>query len=126
MTAADLAEKINAKPSGEWFTAHCPAHDDRKASLSFRDGDEGIAFKCHAGCASRTVAEAMARRVECRIRDFFFRAISSGRRPDKIYKYTDRSGSLLFEVVRSYPKRFRQRRPNGQGGYIWNLKGVER
>ncbi|PIU54796.1 MAG: hypothetical protein COS88_06480, partial [Chloroflexi bacterium CG07_land_8_20_14_0_80_51_10] len=30
-----------------------------------------------------------------------------------------------FEVVRTRPKGFYQRRPNGKGGYAYNLKGVE-
>ena len=30
----------------------------------------------------------------------------------------------VFEVVRYDPKDFRQRRPDGKGGYIWNAEGV--
>ena len=40
------------------------------------------------------------------------------------YPYHDEAGELLFEVVRREPKDFRQRRPDGAGGYVWNLKGV--
>ncbi|WP_249694365.1 AAA family ATPase [Stappia sp. WLB 29] len=40
------------------------------------------------------------------------------------YPYHDEAGALLFEVVRFEPKDFRQRRPDGRGGYVWNLKGV--
>ena len=40
------------------------------------------------------------------------------------YAYTDEHGEPLFEVVRFEPKDFRQRRPDGRGGYVWNLKGV--
>jgi hypothetical protein len=39
----------------------------------------------------------------------------------KTYDYTDATGTLLFQVVRFEPKDFRQRRPDGQGGWIWNL-----
>jgi len=42
------------------------------------------------------------------------------------YPYKDEAGQLLFEVVRKMPKDFRQRRPDGAGGWIWNLKGVQR
>lgn len=42
------------------------------------------------------------------------------------YDYHDASGRLVYQVVRKIPKDFRQRRPNGKGGWIWNLKGVER
>lgn len=44
------------------------------------------------------------------------------------YPYVDEAGQLLFEVVRfdtaNASDRFRQRRPDGNGGWIWNLKGV--
>ena len=42
------------------------------------------------------------------------------------YGYEDGSGSLLYQVVRFEPKDFRQRRPDGKGGWIWNLKGIRR
>ena len=41
------------------------------------------------------------------------------------YDYTDPAGELLYQVIRFEPKGFRQRRPDGKGGWIWNLKGVE-
>ncbi len=40
------------------------------------------------------------------------------------YNYVDESGETLFEVVRFDPKSFRQRRPDGRGGHIWNIDGV--
>ena len=40
--------------------------------------------------------------------------------------YRDETGSLLYQVVRYHPKDFRQRRPDGSGGWLWNLKGVRR
>jgi hypothetical protein len=46
------------------------------------------------------------------------------------YAYTDTDGALLFEVVRfdtaDPDERFRQRQPDGNGGWIWNVKGVPR
>jgi hypothetical protein len=42
------------------------------------------------------------------------------------YNYTDRFGELLYQVVRFEPKAFRQRRPDGQGGWAWQLDGVRR
>lgn len=43
----------------------------------------------------------------------------------KTYDYQDATGGLLFQVVRFEPKDFRQRRPDGNGGWIWNLKGIK-
>jgi hypothetical protein len=40
------------------------------------------------------------------------------------YDYVDENGGLCFQVVRNPGKRFQQRRPDGRGGWIWNLKGV--
>jgi len=44
----------------------------------------------------------------------------------KIYDYLSAEGNVVFQGVRFDPKDFRLRRPDGRGGYIWNLDGVER
>ena len=52
---------------------------------------------------------------------------ASGRHPRRIvkeYDYTDENGTRLYQVVRFEPKDFRQRRSDGNGGWIW--KGPER
>jgi AAA domain/Homeodomain-like domain len=42
------------------------------------------------------------------------------------YDYPDERGELLFQVVRYEPKEFRQRRPDGNGGWEWSLGEVRR
>jgi len=42
------------------------------------------------------------------------------------YAYTDADGAVLFEVCRFEPKTFRQRRPDGRGGWHWDMQGVQR
>jgi hypothetical protein len=44
----------------------------------------------------------------------------------KTYAYCDENGTLLSQVVRFEPKGFRQRRPDGRGGWIWNLQDTRR
>jgi KaiC/GvpD/RAD55 family RecA-like ATPase len=39
------------------------------------------------------------------------------------YRYLDLNGDLLYEVLRTEPKSFKQRRPDGKGGWIWSMKG---
>jgi hypothetical protein len=39
-----------------------------------------------------------------------------------IYDYKDESGNLLYQSVRYDPKSFRQRQPDGKGGWIWSMK----
>jgi hypothetical protein len=42
------------------------------------------------------------------------------------YDYLDEHGALLSQVVRLAPKDFRQRRPDGFGGWIWGLGKTRR
>lgn len=42
------------------------------------------------------------------------------------YDYRDEQGKLLFQVLRMQPKTFRQRKPNGLGGWEWTTAGVRR
>ena len=47
---------------------------------------------------------------------------SQGAKIVATYDYTDANGgALLYQVVRYEPKDFRQRRPDGNGGWIWKL-----
>lgn len=49
----------------------------------------------------------------------------NGRKIVATYDYQDAEGQLVFQTVRFHPKDFRQRRPDGTGGWEWNLKGVK-
>ena len=107
---------------GSW-TALCPAHADTEPSLSISEGDKGIVLNCHAGCAFEEVLRALGLNAS----DLFYENGTNGRKKiAATYDYTDESGQLLYQVVRFDPKGFRQRRPDGVGGWIWNLKGVGR
>jgi len=109
-----------------WMT-RCPAHDDRKASLSVTEGDDGrILLHCQAFCATGDVIAAMGLAMS----DLFPEKEPSGKgRIVATYDYRDERGMLLYQVVRFEPKDFRQRRPdlaNGSGGWAWSLQGVRR
>jgi hypothetical protein len=43
-----------------------------------------------------------------------------------LFQYSPLNLLALYQVVRNDPKDFRQRRPDGNGGWIWNLDGVRR
>jgi len=115
----------NPRKSGSGWEARCPAHDDKRASLSVSEGQAGrVLFHCHAGCKLEEVVSALELDVQT-----LFPGMDRGAkkaRMVKAYPYTDESGALLYEVVRFEPKNFRQRRPDGNGGHIWNMKGVRR
>jgi hypothetical protein len=55
-----LAKLRGAKKSGNGWSARCPAHDDRRASLSVAEGTAGTALvKCHAGCDTSAILAAI-------------------------------------------------------------------
>jgi hypothetical protein len=60
-----------------------------------------------------------------RVQERNHKAESSAKKPNpKIvatYGYTDITGTLLYQAVRYDPKDFRQRRPDGKGGWTWSL-----
>ncbi|MDQ6689072.1 MAG: AAA family ATPase [Gemmatimonadota bacterium] len=102
---------------GGGYTARCPAHDDQRSSLSLGSGRDGkLLLTCHAGC---TFTEILAK-LDCPAR-----APTESAAP-LVFPYVDESGKTLYEVVRYQPKEFRQRRPDGSGGYIWKLGDVRR
>lgn len=43
----------------------------------------------------------------------------------KAYDYHNADGDVLFQVVRMEPKGFTQRQPDGKGGWIKNIQGIE-
>ena len=42
------------------------------------------------------------------------------------YDYRDEQGNLLFQAIRMRPKAFKQRRPDGKGGWLWKLSNTRR
>jgi hypothetical protein len=51
----DVAQRLNAKRNGKGYMAKCPAHADRRASLSISEGRDGrVLLHCHAGCIEAT------------------------------------------------------------------------
>lgn len=57
--AASIVKSLGGtwKPSGAM--CRCPAHDDRRPSLSVRVGEHSILFKCFAGCSTIDVIRAL-------------------------------------------------------------------
>ena len=69
MNALEIAARANAKPSvkGKWL-GPCPAHDDRRPSLTIAEGRDGrVLLHCFAGCG----AESIARALGVSMRDLF-------------------------------------------------------
>lgn len=60
MTLEELLARLdNVRPGGSGFIARCPAHDDRKPSLSINQEPGHILIHCHAGCASQDILDRL-------------------------------------------------------------------
>src|SRR5271157_239466 len=108
--------------------AVCPFHDDTKPSLSVYAG-KGL-FNCHACGAKGNIFEFHKKKYrltfEEALRDLQKRGVvSMPSRISKTYDYRDKSGKLLFQVVRYEPKSFSLRRPDGKDGWINDIESVK-
>jgi hypothetical protein len=127
---AGSGAKVQTKGEGS-AKAQCPAHDDRDPSLEVTRKSDKVLVNCHAGCDTGEVLAAL----DLTPADLFDKPIQSGngRRhtgPGSLgdivatSDYTDEARTLLYQSLRYVPKDFRVRRPDGHGGWIWNIKGV--
>ena len=117
-------KKVKGAGHGKW-SALCPAHADKKPSLSVGLGEDGkVLLHCHAGCDMKNIVAAIGMTEA----DLFADAPAQTGKPEVVatYDYTDMEGKLLYQVVRRSDKSFRQRRPDGRGGWVWNIKGTQR
>jgi len=124
ITTDELLNRLRGvKRAGKGWSAQCPAHEDRRASLSVAEGADGrLLVHCHAGCDLERILEAL--RVD--VKDLFPDDPRGKGEIFAAYDYTDEEGNLLFQVVRFYPKDFRQRRPAGCGEWEWSLGDTPR
>ena len=114
---------------GAWV-ACCPSHEDSNPSLPWSTSGDKVLVKCQAGCETKHVVAAMGMKMS----DLFAPkttmingASPASSTPSTIhYDYRDETGQLLFQVERRPGKDFKQRRPDGRGGWVYNLTGVRR
>lgn len=117
-----LAKLDGVTKHGDYYTARCPGHEDRMASLSIREGANGkVLVKCHAGCTAETIINSLG--VDWS--NMFADEKDASREIEKIYDYVDANNKLIHQQIRYWPKGFASRQPEG-GDWVWNLKGVER
>ena len=128
-----LGKLPDAKREGRGWKARCPCpvHRDDDPSLSINEGDGGRTLvNCFGGCATTDVMTAlgltMADLMPAQPQSRRSRPSASQKDIVAVYPYHDEAGTLLYEVVKFAPKRFAQRRPNGQDNYVWRLNGVRR
>ena len=101
--------------------------DDGAVAFCTREEKAGSLPK---GAGSQAYAHLLGRTCQCGVDHDMGQnrpaLAAPKRRIVKVYQYNDKNGAPLFEVVRYEPKGFAQRRPDGSGGYVYNLDGTRR
>jgi putative DNA primase/helicase len=126
-----LGTSLRPNSEGE-ARARCPHHNDRRPSLCV-NVESGL-WNCHAGCGGGTVFDfemSLAHVEFAEAKKRIFEAIGRHESPASgertiaaTYDYFDEQGVLRYQIVRFQPKGFAQRRPDGEGGWVWNMDGV--
>ncbi|OAI39918.1 hypothetical protein AYO39_02250 [Actinobacteria bacterium SCGC AG-212-D09] len=138
-----LEELSELEARGNAYPCPNPQHDQTgrtpPVSVSNRNGYE--VWKCHACDAGGTAIDALMQARGLDAAGAFAELRKRAGRPlgaplgathngrsktVAIYNYVDEDGELLFQVLRRENKTFPQRRPNGNGGWVWNLNGTRR
>src|SRR5690606_1011609 len=88
-----------------------------------------VLLYCHAGCSVEEVCAAAGLKKS----DLFNNSPKLPRKRRRklgpivgTYDYRDADGNLIFQVCRHKPKDFSQRQPDGNGGWIDNIRGLPR
>jgi uncharacterized protein YerC len=125
------------KLGGDEYQAACPFpnHEDANPSFNFSNqtgryychgcGKKGDIFHFHGKINGLDTRRDFGKILRGITSDFGIQVEQQKARIINTYDYVDQVGKLLFQVCRMEPKSFRQRRPNGKGGWIWNLNGVD-
>jgi putative DNA primase/helicase len=93
--AALEAHGCNPRQNGAGWGSRCPGHDDRVASLSIGEGEDGRALIiCHAGCELAAVLQALG----LEMRDLFDGPVSTAR--ETRYRVCNAAGELVAVHVR--------------------------
>lgn len=133
MNVNEVLQKLNGvhqAGQNQWM-ARCPCrNDDHNPSLSVGMGNDGrILFNCHrgGGCDASAVCDAL----EITVADLYPekpKATQQKLQLTNTWDYRDADGKLLFQKLRYVDdmdkKTFRQRRPDGAGGWEYNLNGI--
>jgi hypothetical protein len=150
LSLRSLARALGGEVSGDQVRAPGPGHSPKDRSLSVKlDDDAPDGFIVHSFAEDDPIAckdyvrekigapafqpngGRRARASDIEIGAMLASAMESAPstprgRIVEIYPYKDATGKLLYDVVRYAPKTFRQRHPDGNGGWIWSVKGCKR
>lgn len=126
----NFLERLNGvRKDGSGWMARCPCReDDKNPSMHVAEGDDGrVLVTCHRGtpCSLDQICSS----VGMDVKDLMPPRKEKEEEPRltlvKVYNYYDEAGELLFQKQRFADqfgkKTFRQRKPDGKGGWTYSL-----
>jgi hypothetical protein len=142
LSLEQIAAALNGEIRGDQVLCAGPGHSATDRSLSVKisnDGNDIIVhsfspadsdMECKRWARMKLKLPALAngshRFSEADIERAVFMAAGAAAVPKRkivaVFDYKDRDGTLLYQTVKFEPKDFRQRRPGGNGGWIWKLE----
>jgi len=134
----------NHARSGNGYKASCPAHDDKKPSLSITEGEDGrVLLNCHAGSTIEAVVEAMGlglpdlhpnvgscHKPVTRPKQNVFSTAEQATEayrlgpPSKEWLYADASGNEVGRILRWDTAAGKEIRPLARTPTGWTLAGM--
>ena len=122
----DILQRLhNVKVAGidQWQAdCPCPGHSTPANHLHIVNTSGKALIKCHPGPHSYA---DICRTIGFETLTYSRNVPQPTKKIIRIYNYKDVDGKLLYQTVRFEPKEFKYRRPDGLGGWIWNLQGIE-
>lgn len=118
-----LANLKNVRKNSNGYQASCPAHDDKRPSLSITESSDGkVLLHCHTGCSFVQIVQALGLNEH----EQNSNVNKTQKRIVAEYDYVDENGEIIYQAIRYEPKNFSFRRPDEKSGWIWNLHGIKR
>jgi len=136
----EVAQQSELMSDGSYMCV-CPAHEDANPSLHITEDQSGkLLINCFKGCRLPSICHGWGLTVSELFPDHGRSKLSTtatAKKPKRPlgrkvaeYDYRDADGAVVYQAVRyetdDGKKSFVQRRPNGQGGWIGNMRGVTR
>jgi hypothetical protein len=110
----------------------CPGHEDNMPSLEIFIKPDRVLLHCFAGCK----VDDILRKIGLKWSDLFARkegemkGNAAKTRLEAVYDYRGLDGKLLYQSLKyrneDGSKRFVMRQPDGGGGWVNNLNGIDR
>lgn len=123
-----LSRLSSVKGSRGQYSAKCPAHEDKHASLSISQSNDGkILLNCHAGCTAENIMSALGLSLsdlfQTDRQQYSQYAKTSSSSGAVTYDYQDLDGNIIAKKLRYPNKSFCWLKPNGKGGWAKGRAG---